>query len=396
MARILLVSDDTRSNERLLRLLGQRAPGWELQVAATVPEAWDVVEIWRPEVVIAAAHAPGMDGLELLGRVQHAHPETIRIVTGADREAERSLRAMRIAHRAVSEPVDAAALLEVVKRMLLMGALVARPGMRELLGRLGSLPAVPSVYAELSRRLEDSNASVFELAELVAADTVLATQVLRIANSAMFSGQQRVTKLEAAAARLGTRLLRSVVLTAEVYQRFPVSPFVAERLEALQAHASQVARLAAALEPGAAWKDDAFTAGLLHDIGKLVLASHMGETHANIVREAERDGRPEHQLEAERLGNHHGVLGACLLGMWGLPSVVLEAALRHHDAFTVLPRPLDAVSAVAIADRLAHLAAHPERLEAAPAWGLDALLLDPRWAAWRDLAGSLGSVGEAA
>jgi HD-like signal output (HDOD) protein len=386
MARVLLLNDDARSNDRILRLIALREPGWEVQLASTVPEAWDAVEIWQPEAVVAAAHAPSLDGLELLGRVQHGQPATVRVALGVDRDAELSLRAMRLAHRALPDPVDPAALLEILRGMLLLNAVIARPRVREMLGRLGSLPAVPSVYAELTRRLEDSNASVYELAQLVAADTTLAAQVLRIANSASFTGKQRVTQIEAAAARLGTRLLRSVVLTAEVYARFPVSPFMAERLEALQSHASLVARLASALEPGAAWKDDAFTAGLLHDIGKLVLASHLGETHAKIVRDAERAERPEFEVEVERLGDHHGAIGACLLGMWGLPSTVLEAALHHHDRLEQIRRQLDPVTAVAIANRLAHVVARPGILGGAPGWGLDVLMRDPRWTAWRDLA----------
>jgi len=396
MTRLLFVHDDARLIDRVSRFIAQREPEWQVRVETSVADAWKAVEQWAPDAIAALARPPRLDGVELLARMQHAHPDTIRIVLGVDRDAEKNLRALRIAHRAVDDPIDPAVFVETVRRMRLLSDLVTRPGVREMLGRIGQLPAVPSVYTKLTQRLEDSNASVFELADLVAADTTLATQVLRIANSAFFNSQQRVTKIEAAAARLGTRLLRSVVLTAEVYARFPVSPFMAERIESLQAHASLVARLASSLEPAVPWKDDAFTAGLLHDIGKLVLASHLGEMHTSIVREAERTNRPEDEVETQRLGIHHGALGACLLGMWGLPSVVIDAAFHHHDPIVHLPQPLDVVTSVAIADRLAHAALHPEGIvEPTRPWP-EAVLADPRWPAWRDMAFEAGQVDRAA
>lgn len=391
MPRLLLVHDDPRTVDRVLRHVAQRAPEWEVQVESTVADAWTAVEAWIPDAIVAAAHAPGLDGLELFARVQHAHPDIVRVAAGVDPEAERNLRALRLAHRAVSEPVDPPALFELLKRIVLLAELVQRPNVRALLGRIGTLPAVPSVYAKLSQRLEDPNVSIYELGQMVAADTTLAAQVLRIANGAFFGGQQRVTRLEAAAARLGTRLLRSLVLTAEVYGRFPISPFMAERIERLQEHASLVARFAAAVEPNAPWKDDAFTAGLLHDIGKVLLAAHLPDVHASIVHEAERTHRSEFEVELQRLGVHHGTLGACLLGMWGLPCVILQATHEHHDLFEKLPTPLTPVHAVALADRLAHAAANPEGAsEPSRPWP-PSILSDPRWAHWSALVAEAGA-----
>lgn len=390
MTRVLFVHDDPRACDRAHRFIAQREPGWEFRAAVNVADAWKQAESWQPHAVVALAHGPGFDGIELLARLHHTQPATVRIALGVDKDSEDGLRALRIAHRALVEPVDPAALLETLRRLLLLSDLVAKPGVREMLGRIGSLPAVPSVYSELVRRLEDPNTSVYSLGELVSSDATLAAQVLRIANSAYFGRHQPVTRIESAAARLGTRLLRSLVLTAEIYGRFPVSPFMAERLEAMQAHASLVARLASSLEPAAPWKDDAFTAGLLHDVGKLLLSSHLPDAHASIVRESEQSYRPEYVVEVQRMGVHHGTLAACLLGMWGLPRVVLEAAHVHHEPLEKLPSPLTPVLAVTVANQLAHhvSAADGEQVNLVhlPA----AVLSDPRWNGWCELASQYG------
>jgi len=96
------------------------------------------------------------------------------------------------------------------------------------------------------------------------------------------------------------------------------------------------------------------------------------------------------------MGIHHGALGACLLGMWGLPGVVLESALHHHDPLGRPPQPLDAVTAVTIANRLAHAAVSPDGIfEETHPWP-DEVLNDPRWPAWRDMAFGFGQLDEAA
>ncbi|MFN8587117.1 MAG: response regulator [Candidatus Eisenbacteria bacterium] len=388
MRRVLVVHDDSVGLERLRRALQQREPGWEMLSAFSVEDAWNEIERAAPDVVVTAAR-PQLDGVALLARIRDTHPDVVRVLVGVEGADENALRTLRIAHRAVPEPVDIYALLEAIRRTLLLRELVSHPATRDLLGKIGKLPPVPSVYARLTSRLDDPSVSVFELGRIVAEDPALSAQVLKIANSAYFSGGHPVTQIAAAAARLGTRLLRSLVLTAEVYSRLPISPFMVERLERLQRHSSFVARIASTLEPGVAWKDDAFTAGLLHDTGKLLMASQEPVLHERIVREAEQSGRCEHEVELEMLGAHHGTLGACLLGMWGLPSPILDAVRLHHELPTVLPTPLTPNVAVALADLLAH-ATEPDPLGTARTSPmLHIATRDPRWGGWFEQARQL-------
>lgn len=387
MRRVLVVHNDMVALERLRRAIQQREPGWEMRSAFSVADAWQDLEQSPPDVVVTAARH-GLDGVGLLARIRDSHSGIVRVIVGVEGADEEALRTLRIAHRSVPEPVDIHELLEAIRRTLLLRELVSHPAIRELFGKIGKLPPVPSVYSRLTRRLNDPSASVFELGRIVAEDPALAAQVLKIANSAYFSHGNPVTQITAAAARLGTRLLRSLVLTAEVYNRLPISPFMVERIERLQRHSSLVARIASSLEPGVAWKDDAFTAGLLHDVGKLLMSSQEPHLHEQIVVEAERSGRCEHEVELEKLGAHHGTLGACLLGMWGLPSVILDAVNLHHEVPAVIPTPLTPAAAVAISDLLAHAIEPDPRGTARNAPGLSAAMRDPRWNGWFELARS--------
>lgn len=393
MKKILCVHDDARVLETWRRWFLEHERSWETRVATTHESAIQVFQEWLPDLVLAGMRPPAVDGVALLTHVRDLSPETIRVLVTPNGTADQGLRALKIVHRALPEDAEPDALTEVLHRTLMLRDLVKQPPLRALLGKVGTLPSVPHVFAELTRRLADPKVSVYELGELVSEDPALAIQVLRIANSAYFGRDQVMTRIGDAAARVGTRVLRSLVLTAEMYGHLPGSPDMVERIENLQRHASLVARIASSLDPRAAWKDDAFTAGLVHDVGKLLMISRLPEQYASIAKEAAETFRSEHEVELQRLGTHHGPLGACLLGMWGLPSTVVEAVHAHHDLALEVPHSLNAVRAVAIADRLAHTVSDSEEARLAAEPLPLAVVTDPRWTWWRDMAEQIAHEG---
>jgi HD-like signal output (HDOD) protein len=114
----------------------------------------------------------------------------------------------------------------------------------------------------------------------------------------------------------------------------------------------QVGRLAHKLSEGTPGADDTFTAGLLLDVGLLVLAAHEPECLAEVLMAAEREGQPAHEIELDRHGITHAEIGAHLLALWGLPHTIVEAVAHHHRPLRS-PAPLfDAIATVHIADAL--------------------------------------------
>lgn len=393
MPRVLCVHPQPDQRERLRRVLLERRRAWDVELAADPATAREQLANSPVDAVVVVV-TPLFDGLEFLRELRDQRSDVIRIALG-DGLDEAQVRSLKVAHRVLPADCDPEALIESLGRTLTMRELVQQPALRELLGRVGHLPAAPRVYAELSRRLEDPNASVEQLGRLVAEDPALTIQVLRIANSAYFGRDLGVTNVELAAARLGTRLLRGIVLAAEVFERLPV-PASALSVEELQQHSSLVARIASSLEPRAAWKDDAFTAGILHDVGKLVVASRLPDLWREIETTANASARPAHEVELELLGVDHGTLGACLLGMWGLPNGVVEAVHRHHRVSLAGDLTLDPALAVALADRLAHDLGRAGRR---PATAADPGVIsdaDPRWPWWREMAEQLAAESGAA
>jgi HD-like signal output (HDOD) protein len=160
-----------------------------------------------------------------------------------------------------------------------------------------------------------------------------------------------------------------------------------------------VARITAAVLPASRVQQEAVTAALLHDIGKLVLVADRGSRWAELNREAVARQLPLHDVETEREGVTHADLGAHLLSLWGLPDGIAEAVAHHHRPVAVEGLELDAVAAVHIANALAH-ELHPPQEGSPPYQPLDEDLLDrlqirPQLELWRRLARQLDAAASA-
>ncbi len=392
MPRVLCVHPDAQELEVWRRVLIDQRRGWDVESFAAVGPAWARLVASPPDLVVAPM-CVALDGRVLLTQVRDQWPDVARVLVAGGVCDERAVEGQRIAQRVLPDDVEPAAFIEALSQVLKLREIVQASELRAVLGRVGQLPAAPAVHARLVRRLRDPNATLSEMAALVSEDPGLSAQVLRLANGAYFGRGQSVTSLEGAAARLGTRLLTSVVLAAEAFGRFGV-PAAGFSMDAFQQHSTLVARIATALEPRAPWNDDAFTAGLLHDVGRLIIASQMPQDHARIEQRADKEGFPRHVIERELLGTDHAVLGASLLGRWGLPSAVLDAVQRHHQVSLTGEIELGPTLAVAVANQLAHdferfapgtTAANPSAIAAG----------DPRWPWWRELAEQLAMDGMA-
>lgn len=392
MPRVIAVHSDVQELETWRRTLLEQRRGWDVELFSSVGAAWLRFTESPPDLVVAPMTV-ALDGRVLLTQVRDLAPQVARVLVAGGVCDERAVEGQRIAQRVLPDDVEPADFAEALAQLLKQRELIESPQLRAVLGRVGQLPAAPEVHARLVKRLRDPNATLHEMAGLVAEDAALSTQVLRLANSAYFGRGQAVMSLEGAAGRLGTRLLTSVVLAAEAYGRFgPVAKGFS--IDQFQQHASLVARIASALEPRAVFNDDAFTAGLLHDVGRLVIASQLPAEYTLIEQRAAKEGLPHYVVERDVVGCDHAVLGAALLGQWGLSSTVLEAVQRHHAVSFAGDIMLDATTAVAIADRLARdverfspgtTAANPAAVAAG----------DPRWPWWRELAEQLAMDGMA-
>jgi putative nucleotidyltransferase with HDIG domain len=193
-----------------------------------------------------------------------------------------------------------------------------------------NLPTIPTVLARIIALTEAEAASGKELVEVVEHDQALTSKILRLANSAFFGQSRRVATIPRAVMLLGFSTVRNLALSVKVWEALG-NGVDRTHLETLWSHAvmGAVATRALTAKLRAADPDEAFTAGVLHDVGRLVIALRFGEQYWATVGGADEGGAVE-VLEAGTFGVDHAEVGGWMLEAWNFPPAIVEAIRHHH------------------------------------------------------------------
>lgn len=216
------------------------------------------------------------------------------------------------------------------------------------------LPVMPKATVRLLELLEIPDCSTQNLAEVIETEPTLAVRLLKLANSPFYGQRGRIASVAKAAIVLGTKTIRSLAMavwTHTLKTQMRNADETRLMLPLLQhGLATGVAAQLLVERANRALADDAFIAGLLHDIGRVALVAQLGTRYQGYILEpALRDRLPLHEMEATVLGFDHRALGARLMAAWGLPGFLATVAERHHDE-DLVPDRQDVVAAVALAD----------------------------------------------
>jgi HD-like signal output (HDOD) protein len=339
LKRLVVVDDEQMVLDAIRRQFYSRRKEWESHYFLTGAEALSFMEDHPTDVVMTDLNMAPMDGAELLKVVQDRFPGTVRLLLTGAAGVKMTLPAALLAHQSFSKPCDPMELRDAIERAFRTCLASTTDRMRDLVGSMGALPSVPEVYSALTRVMNDPDAGLSEVAAIIERDAAISMKLIQLANSSMFAVAQRVESVRDAASYLGMNLVRMLVLSAEVHQRFSdAAALPGFSLHREQAHGSLVANIARGMSEERETADRFFLAGLLHDVGRIVLAS------AGIHGDETSDGDVP----------IHASVGAYLLTLWGIPLPVVEAVGRHHDPAEAEPRTFGIVTAVHVADALAH------------------------------------------
>ena len=390
MKRLLFVDDEPKVLQGLERMLRPQRKQWEMFFAGGGEEALAMLATGPFDVIVTDMRMPGMDGATLLKQVQERFPSVIRVVLSGHVEMEAALRAAPVAHQFLSKPCDPDRLREVIERSCQCSSMVADETVRRVVGAVGKLPSLPSTCATLLAALENPDIPLSEVGRIIGQDVGMTAKILQMVNSAFFGLLREVGSVAAAVGYLGLDIVKQLVLSAHIFRTFqPAHPVAGFSLEDLQTHSRLAARIAAGLPAPEGVIPTAVVTALLHDTGKLVLASRLPEQFELALRVAREEHRPLYSIEEALMGTGHAEIGAYLLGLWRLPQPIVEAVYLHHHPVVRQAIPeFDILACTHIADALAFELEQPASAAGPPCSLLDegyiaALGVAGRIPAWR-------------
>lgn len=356
--KILFVDDQQKVLDGIRRSLKPVQREWQIAYSTSGEEALNLMQNEPFDVLVADLRMPRMSGTTLLLEVKKRYPTVMRVAMSglSDKSAIQNLS--KSAHQYLCKPCDSKALIPFLNRCAYLGRLLQNAIMRKLLTQMDAIPMLPSLYAELIREIESPTSSLASVGKIISKDMAMTSKVLQLAHSAFFRRGAKVTSAAQAASLLGMDNIKALAISTHVFSNFEEKKLRTFSLEDLWNHSLTVAVfskwISAAQGATGDTLDDAFIAGLLHDVGRLVLATHLPDEYAQTHRVAEQGEIELLQAERETLGVSHTETGGYLLGLWGLSDSVVDSLVFHHNPAQAGFTGFNCTIAVHVANALAY------------------------------------------
>ena len=392
MKTLLFVDDEAKVLQGLQRQLRTMRAEWTMHFVAGGRQALDFMAAQPVDIIISDMMMPVMDGSQLLSEVVKQHPQTVRIILSGHAEREAVLRLVGPAHQYISKPCDPDALRQAITQAFALRDLLGNERLKQLITRIKNLPTLPALQNQITEELRKDSPSLERVGKIISRDIGLTAKILQLVNSAFFGLAQPISSPAEAAVYLGLNTIRSLALSAGIFSQYDQKICRDFSLDTLARHSWQVGeiarRIAQAERQDIKICDQCFLAGLLHDVGQLILAFGLPEEYPLVMARANKEALPLWQVEQEFFGATHADVGAYLLALWGLPNPIIEAVALHHQPARRAGSEFSPAIAIHAADVFAHEISLADTEEPPPplaAAYLTGLGLAERIETWRNL-----------
>lgn len=210
--------------------------------------------------------------------------------------------------------------------------------LRRKLSTITNLPSPPVVFNQITKIINNPKTSVKDIAAIMSEDAAMSAKVLRLSNSAFYGARSEITSIRQAILVLGLEAIKSLVLSSSVFDMFKSHKIDVEFQESYWRHSlatAIAARIVSQYHRAARGQDAevAFSAGLLHDIGKLITCCFLPDEHRLVSEFREKEGVADYQAEMATVGHAHTLVGRMLAESWKLPRNIQRAIEFHHYPF---------------------------------------------------------------
>ncbi|MFP4416561.1 MAG: HDOD domain-containing protein [Chitinivibrionales bacterium] len=206
--------------------------------------------------------------------------------------------------------------------------------LQQKIGSISNLPTLPQLSMQLMNVVNDKTSSAADVTAIISQDISLSAKILRLANSAFYGIPRTVTNINSAVVILGMKVIQTLVLSLTVFDMFPTDNGKFDR-KSFWRHCLECGFLARLLSERVMLKridpDDAFCAGLLHDIGKIVMEQYLHQDFQSALLYSSASRLPAVEAEQKKLSYTHSDVSQLLLREWELPAPLTQSIVLHHN-----------------------------------------------------------------
>lgn len=355
---ILFVDDETNILKGIERMLFPFRKEWNMGFVENGNKALEYIENNKVDVIISDMRMPEMDGAQLLEKIKEKDPQIIRIILSGQSDNEKSLKSTRLAHQYLAKPFDSDKLKKILEKTIKLRELLNKKELVNFVNGIGNLPVLPKIFTQIESELKNRDISLNKIGDLIATDITLSAKILQIVNSAFFGLPTKVSNVSQATTYLGINIIKSLILSIGVFTQLKLTKENEFYLENLWEHSLQVANLAKKIASIEGFEksiiEEAYTAGLLHDLGKIILFQKTNY-YSDVFNLMENDEIKFEEAEKKLYGASHSEIGGYLIGLWGLQDEIIEAVAFHHTPKLANDDSLNILYTVHIANSLANI-----------------------------------------
>jgi HD-like signal output (HDOD) protein len=338
---ILFVDDEPGVIESIRKLL--HAEPWNLLTACSGEEGLEILKKEDVDLVISDVSMPGMGGIAFLKKLKKLYPQMVRIFLSgySDRSSVIEALSEGSAHQLLPKPWNDDEFRDIIRSAFIQAEDLREKGkgLQKIINTITTLHSMPQTYLKMKKCLANiSTVSIDSLVEVIEQDASISAALLRWSNSALFGQMQKVDSVDRALMVLGIDIVEGILLSESFFGSImsdskSVSGFDLKEFEVHSRACGILARMLMAKISTVSLRDTdrAFTAGLLHDLGKLAEERCLPAELKKIIDTAQLKNTLLLDAEYEVLGTTHEEIGRHLAEWWSMPSFLVNTIRWHHN-----------------------------------------------------------------
>ncbi|MCP5005437.1 MAG: HDOD domain-containing protein [Planctomycetes bacterium] len=340
MRRILFVDNDVNVIEKLKKQLYSMRVVWDMVFVGSGEEALKLLESAAYDVVVSDLHMQEMNGVELFDIVMKKYPGIVRIMHSGNSDREMAEDSVRCTHQFLLKPCEPEIIKYTIERTCKLQDLTKNENLNQTITRIKNLPSLPELYNRITQEMQSHEPSLAEVGSLISKDISLSAKILQIVNSAYYNLPRQIVDPKQATIYLGSETVKAIVLSNHIFTSFTdEAETFGFNITQMWNHSMTVGlvsgEIARAEHAEKGEIEEAIIAGVLHDIGKLIMLK-IPETYKEILSFVEYTGSDLVDAEYAVMKISHAELGAYLLGLWGIPDSVVEMVAFHHEPSSLI------------------------------------------------------------
>lgn len=355
--RVLFVDDSPSVIDMLKRMVHSQDSDWDVRYAVGGVEAIGLLDLERFDVIVTDLQMPEIDGVKLLKYVQKSFPELIRIIFSASLTKDAVREVASFTHRFISKPCGVEQLAQTIENTIFIHRQLDNKQIQKVLTKTTTIPSLPKIYQELMKRIDDEDFSLRDAGHLISSDIGMSANILKQINLLGYGSE--ISSVEQAVSFLGLNCVKAIALSNHIFNTVSLDNIPNFSLEDLVRHSMLTAEFAKTITlietDDRTIAESAFVAGVLHDMGAIVLAMNFPKKYGDVLSRVYKAHRPIAEVERNLIGTSHGEIAAHILALWGFPDPILTAVAFHEDPLNRSVESFSILTAVYAGSILAHI-----------------------------------------